>query len=296
MRPLRIHLLSSCLLRTPPRPYVVLLKGIAAAEADLERGVARASLRALARAEGWNARRADGVVVPSDYSAGEAKLRYGVHPDRIIVLPEGIDGDAWARLRNQPPATRAGLPTVLTVARQYRRKNTETLLRALPALARRVPDVRLRVVGGGPRLPHLQRLAAELAVAERVTFTGPVPDETVRREYFRAWCFCLPSLQEAFGIASLEAMAAGLPVVAARTAATPEVVPEGVAGLLVDPYDTDALAAALVRILLDRELRRRFAEAGVRRAAALDMAAQARELIDTLAPLLPTPELVERAA
>jgi glycosyltransferase involved in cell wall biosynthesis len=97
--------------------------------------------------------------------------------------------------------------------------------------------------------------------------TGEVPDtDAVRDEYRAADIFCLPSLQEGFGIAFLEAMASGLPIVACRSAAVPEVVPDGEAGLLVPPDDPKALARALIRLLSDPLLRRRMGEAGMRKA------------------------------
>ena len=97
--------------------------------------------------------------------------------------------------------------------------------------------------------------------------TGEIPDtDAVRDEYRAADVFCLPSLQEGFGIAFLEAMASGLPIVACRSTAVPEVVPDGEAGLLVPPDDPKALARALIRLLRDPLLRRRMGEAGMRKA------------------------------
>ena len=89
-----------------------------------------------------------------------------------------------------------------------------------------------------------------------VEFTGELPtDDEVRKEFFKADVFALPSLQEGFGLVFLEAMAAGLPIVAAHAAAVPEVVPDGEAGILVPPGDVDALAEALIRLLKDEKLR-----------------------------------------
>jgi len=179
-----------------------------------------------------------------------------------------VDPAPWARLREDPPPREDDAPTILTVGRQYPRKNTATLIRALDRVTERVPDARLRVVGGGPELPGLRRLARDSGLEDRVEFPGSLPTmEEVRREYARADCFCLPTLQEGFGIVFLEAMSAGLPVVAGRAGSVPEVVSDGEAGLLVNARDPGAVAEALVAVLTDRSLARRMGEAGVARAA-----------------------------
>lgn len=259
-------------------PDVVALKGVAADERRFERGAARLWLGALARLEARNARRARRVIVPSRYSRQVAVAAYGLERHRVRVVPEGVDLSFWgtegsarpARTDVSEGADRLEGParrTILSVARQYPRKNTGFLLRALPSVLRRVPAARLRVVGGGPELPRLRRLAASLGLQDRVRFLGALPTrEQVRAEYRRAHVFCLPSLQEGFGIAFLEAMAGGLPVVALRTAAVPEVVRHGRNGLLTPPGDLAALTNALVRLLTRRALRARLGRAGYDRA------------------------------
>ncbi len=265
-------------------PLVVQLKGVAADEARFERGLDRLRLRFLALLERRNARHADRVIVPSEYSARRAREAYDLDPSRIRVVPEGIDPEPW-----RDAAGDRSRPVILSVARQYPRKNTRTLLRALPRVAEAVPDVRLRVVGGGPELDALRKLARRLGLGDRVRLLGAVAeDRQVREEYARASCFCLPSLQEGFGIVFLEAMATGLPVVAGRAGAVPEVVPDGEAGVLVEPTDPEALADALVRVLTDDELARRLGHAGRERAGGFTPEASARRFLEAVADLLPS--------
>lgn len=253
------------------RPYVLCLKGILADELRYESGRERWRLALLALLERRNARRAGVVVVPSRYSRDVAIRRYGLDPDRVRVVPEGIDPDEWAGHSEgavEPAArhTRRAEVTILSVARQYRRKNTATLLRAFRDVRRARPEARLRVVGGGPELARLRRLSRELGL-EGVHFLGELPEAAdVRREYHDADVFCLPSLQEGFGIVFLEAMAAGLPIVASSAGAIPEVVPDGRVGRLVDPADPQALAGALLLLATDGELRSRMGAAGRRHA------------------------------
>jgi glycosyltransferase involved in cell wall biosynthesis len=131
---------------------------------------------------------------------------------------------------------------VLFVGRFYRRKRVHLLLEAAAALRQRIPNLEVRVVGAGPCGPQLQRLSGELKLEATVAWLGDVSRSQLVAEYNRCDLFCLPSVQEGFGIVLLEAMAAGKPIVAARAAAIPEVVPHGV---LVDPDSAEALAAGI---------------------------------------------------
>lgn len=273
----------------PGARYAVSLKGVAADERRFEQGLPRLTLSLQATLEGRNARRAARVLVTSEHCRRQAVAAYRLDPRRVAVVPEGIDLGLWRRAvaeaqEGRRPVERAVIaPVVLSVARQYRRKDTRTLLEAFVRVRERFPAASLRVVGGGPELPALRDRAAELRLEGAVAFLGEVPqDESVRREYLAADLFCLPSLQEGFGIAFLEAMAAGLPIVATRAAAIPEVVPDGEAGLLVPPRDPECLAEALVRVLGDADLRRRLGEAGRRRVVRYDWPVVAAELLEAL--------------
>lgn len=176
-------------------------------------------------------------------------------------MPEGIDLDAACRASGNGSGSKESLtasagPVILSVPRQYRRKNTIALLRAMPFVRSVVPGATLRVIGSGPELARLQRERSALDLEASVELLGELPTmEAVKAEYRRADVFCLPSLQEGFGIVFLEAMAAGLPIVALRTAAIPEVVPDGETGLLVNPDRPEALREALIRLLRDHGLR-----------------------------------------
>jgi glycosyltransferase involved in cell wall biosynthesis len=274
-------------------PYVVCLKGIAADEARFSRSRGeRVLLATLARMERRNALRADRVFVPSRYSAEVAERTYGIPSDRLAVVPEALDLAPWRALhadRSKPlggegrPGAEGARPrwTILSVARQYPRKDTATLLRAMPSVLERHPGARLRVVGGGPELERLIGMARELRIDDSVEFRGAVSsDADVRSAFLDADVFCLPSLQEGFGIAFVEAMAAGLPVVAASAGAAPEVVQDGVTGLLVSPGDPAAVADALNRLLDDPPTRLRMGAEGTRHAERFDLERVARQFLD----------------
>jgi glycosyltransferase involved in cell wall biosynthesis len=266
-------------------PFVASLKGIIADELQNERGWTRALLSVQARWERRNVALADRVLVTSRYCAGVVERLYGVPPRRIAVVPEPIDLEDWQGRFARAPRRPSERPTILSVARMYPRKRLEDLLEAVSLLRRRLPDVRLSLVGDGPERDRLLRRHAALDLGDAVVFLGEVSRNRLAEEYVNADCFCLPSVQEGFGIVFLEAMAAGLPVVACRAAAVPEVVPDGVAGLLVAPRRPDQLTDALEEVLTDSRRRKEYGEAGRRRAAEFSAPRVAERFLEAVARL-----------
>lgn len=269
-----------------PLRYAVALKGIAADERRFESGWQGLRFDLLRRLEGHNARSADAVFVTSRYAATAAIDAYRLDPERVRIVPEALDAEvhrraAAAARSERPPHHRD--PIVLSVARQYRRKDTPTLLRAFGCLLGRVPAARLRIVGDGPELPAARRLAARLGLGTRVVFTGPLASAAeLDAEYRKARVFCLPSRQEGFGIVFLEAMAYGLPIAAARAGAVPEVAPEGQTSLLVPAGDAGSLARALERLLTEPELAARLGARGRARCRGFRWPSVARQFTERL--------------
>jgi glycosyltransferase involved in cell wall biosynthesis len=229
-----------------------------------------------ARLEKLHARRADQVITVSRYCAGRLEEFYGVR--NAAVVPELIDLDAWRSLfaaNPAPPA--AGRFTVLCVCRFYPRKRVDVLLRAASMLTQRIPELEVRIVGGGPECARLRRLWRTLRLEAVVRWVGDASAEALAREYNRADIFCLPSVQEGFGIVYLEAMAAGKPIVAAKAAATPEVVQHG---LLAEPENAEALAEAILKLYSDSELRKRLAGCGRLWVANYEMKRVAKQFLE----------------
>ena len=262
--------------------FVVMLKGVIADELRNERGLVRALLGIQARWERRNTERADRVIVPSRYSASIAGEVYGIPPEKLAVVPEPIDVAEWRRRFAAAPRRADGRPTVLSVARMYRRKRLDDLLRAAATLRGRIPAVQIRIVGEGPESARLRQLHRELALGEAVVFLGEVSRATLAVEYVSAGCFCLPTVQEGFGLVFAEAMAAGLPVVACRAAAVPEIVEDRRTGLLVSPQRPDELALAMESLLMNQGLRKDLGAAGARRVEAYDLQPVARRFLEAL--------------
>jgi glycosyltransferase involved in cell wall biosynthesis len=237
--------------------YAASLKGVIADEVRFESGLTRLTMGVQARCERLQVQRAARVLVTSQYSADRAREFYGLARAPAVV-PEPIDLGEWRRLLERHPA-RGSRFTVLFVGRFYRRKRVHVLLEAAAALRPRIPNLEVRIVGAGPCGPRLHRLSTRLKLEGTVTWLGDVSRSALAAEYNRAGVFCLPSVQEGFGIVLLEAMAAGAPIVAARAAAIPEVARHGA---LVEPESAEALAAAIEELHRSPEKRAAQSRAG----------------------------------
>src|SRR5204863_2782372 len=170
--------------------------------------------------------------------------RVGVPAAKVETIHYGLDDlpEAWGE--NPPDAVGPDRRVLLAVSRLIRQKGLDVAVRALPLLPQ---DTVLVVLGEGPERDALERLADELGVSERVFLLGRVPD--VAAWLRRAALLVHPVRWEGFGLAVLEAMVAGVPVVASRVSSLPELVADGETGVLVEPDDPAALAAGIERVL-----------------------------------------------
>jgi phosphatidyl-myo-inositol dimannoside synthase len=263
-------------------PFVVMLKGIIADELRNERGWVRVLLSMQARWERTNTARADRVVVPSLYSASVAREVYGIPGAKLAIVPEPIDLTEWRRRFGEAAGPKAARPTILSVARMYPRKRLEDLLHAAVILRARIPQAQIRIVGDGPESARLRLLHRELGLGDTVVLLSEVSRSRLAVEYTIAHCFCLPTVQEGFGLVFAEAMAAGLPVVACRAAAVPEIVEDGRTGLLVGERNPAELAHALETLLVNENLRAEFGLAATRRIEAFDLPRVAGRFLEIL--------------
>lgn len=179
----------------------------------------------------------------------------GVDPERVVVTGNAV-ADAFSR---KGPTHSAGHPYVLYVRNSKPHKNSPRLVEALARMQER--DVHLYLSGEADEATV--RAAVAFGVTDRVLFTGRIQDEELASYYRGALVAVLPSLYEGFGIPAIEAMACGTAVVASETTSLPEVV--GDAGLLVDPLDPEAIAAALDKVVRDKSLHHRLVSAGLER-------------------------------
>jgi glycosyltransferase involved in cell wall biosynthesis len=194
------------------------------------------------------------VIVANSVAAADSLLSEGVTDGRIRVIPNGVNLEPLAFQRSVRPVR-----TILTVANLRREKAHEVLFGAIARVAPRHPSLRLRLAGDGPRAAELRALAASLGVADRIAFLGHREDVSALLE--DADAFVLPSRSESFPNSVIEAMAAGLPVIASAVGGLLELVCSGRTGVLVPVDDRGALAEAIDSVVMDPERAHALGEA-----------------------------------
>ena len=220
--------------------------------------------RALApvtdRVAPWALRRADAVRTLSAYTTNLAR-EAGVEPAAAFVA--FTDLEAFA---DRPPAELPERPEALFVGVLEPYKNVENLAAAWRLVAERVPEATLRLIGDGHRRDVAESLVAEFP--DRVSWTRRVPGHEIARALDRAWLLLLPSRAEGTPRIVLEAFCRGRAVVGGRVGGVPDVVEDGVSGMLVDPDDLEGITAATARLLGDRDEAERMGRAARERANA----------------------------
>lgn len=250
------------LFRLRRRPYIVIAHGI---EVWGPLGPRRqAALRQAAR-----------IVAVSRFTAQRIASVHGVEETRISVVNPAVDPVLLSAARDTPapPPDREPV-TLLTLGRlsaQERYKGVDTVISALPAVAREAGPVHYVVAGEGDDLPRLRALAEQRGAAASVTFAGRVTREELPGLFRDSDIFVMPSIAEqrpdgwageGFGIVYIEAAAFGLPVIAGNGGGAPEAVRDRITGYVVDGRDISAVTKAIVRLAADHQLRLRLGAAG----------------------------------
>ena len=211
-----------------------------------------------------HARRADGVITSSAHTRALVSERFGVAPDRIYVCPPGAP--SWHTLGAAPNVPQDGY--ILFLGTLEPRKNVGVLLDAYTRLVEQSANAPRLVIAGSPTADAaewLDRVSREPLKAY-VTYKGYVADTDRETLYAGARALVLPSLDEGFGLTALEAMSAGVPVLASTRGSLPEVV--GTGGVLLDPGDAGAWASAIHRLASDPQWAEDLGRAGLERARA----------------------------
>jgi glycosyltransferase involved in cell wall biosynthesis len=219
----------------------------------------RSRMRRLARRASWRTLRYFVALRTVGHGVKQRLLAERLHA-RVEVVPVPVAHLEDVATRS--PVVRERTPTVLFVGRLCAVKNPSTWLEVASRVAQATPDARFLVIGDGPERAALERRAAELGIAERVRFAGYVPSARLGEHYAAASVLLLTSVSEGFGRVAAEAHAFATPVVATRVTGLQDIVADGESGFLCAQGDVDGLAAAVLRLLREPDLRRRMGEIG----------------------------------
>jgi glycosyltransferase involved in cell wall biosynthesis len=211
-------------------------------------------------------------------STAEEVEKKGIPRENIDVVECGIDKKVF---RFDPEVAKFDIPTLLYVGRIKKYKSIDTIIRAMPAVTKSVPEARLVIVGSGDYLQKLKELVAHLRLEKSVYFKGYVPEAEKVMYLRRSHVSIYPSLKEGWGLTNIEANACGTTVLAAKVPGLVDSVDEGVSGLLFEHGEIDQFATLAIKLLTDENYRKSLEMGGLRWAAnfSWDKAARATEEI-----------------
>lgn len=202
---------------------------------------------------------AERVLVSSRYIYQEA-LNVGCCKERLVHLPNGVDLQRFNPLISGSfVKARLGItdhPMIFTLRFHIPKNGIEYLIRAIPSVLREVPEAVVVIGGDGPLRVYHEALANRLGVSQHTLFVGRIPQEELPHYYAACDVFIIPSIIEAFGLVTVEAMACGKPVIGTNVGGIPDVIVNGVNGILVRPKDPQEIAEKLITLLKNSELRR----------------------------------------
>lgn len=214
------------------------------------------------------------IIANSEYTKRIILERVDVAVDKIRVINPGVDPDAF-----RPGIDTLGVKNkygfdderiLLTVSRLVPKKNHEHVLRALPIVLKKIPNLKYLIIGKGPERKRLESVVQQLGLQNQVIYTGPIEHADLPAYYSLCDLFIMPSCVvddnfESFGIVFTEANACGKPVIGSMTGGITDAVIDGVTGLLVDPLDVSEIAKALLRLLNDPEFAKNLGKNGRKR-------------------------------
>jgi len=202
----------------------------------------------------------DRYIAVSNFTKEKLIKKIGIAKEKIAVVYNGIDLNLYKTTRVKEKYAN---PTILTVCRLVVYKRVEDLIRALNILKPDFPDIRLKIIGTGPRENYLRNLSKKLGIEDNIDFFGKINDTREMIKILkRSHVFALPSIAEGFGMVVVEAIAAGIPYVASDIPPIREVTMGGVGGLLFEPKNYKELADAISKLLDDKKMRDKLSEAG----------------------------------
>lgn len=221
--------------------------------------------RMIHETEAWLTYEAWRVICCSDYMVSHVKWAFGLPTDKLVMIPNGVEAEAYARVEHEDLSSfrsKFALPEekiVLFVGRLVYEKGVHVLINAVPKVLEKV-NAKFIIVGNGYMKEQLSNIVKNMGVAHKVNFTGFVDDETLRKLQKCADVSVVPSLFEPFGIVALEAMAAKSPVVVSDTGGLSEIVEHEVTGVKVYANNPESLTWGITKVLLDENFAKMIKE------------------------------------
>jgi glycosyltransferase involved in cell wall biosynthesis len=220
------------------------------------------------------------IITPSE-SIRQMLIKYSGLHDHITTIPTGIELKPFheatgARIRHK--LNWGTEQIIVSIGRLAAEKNWKTLIAACALAMQSNQNIRLILIGDGPQKEELKKYAKGLGITDKVQFTGLVPFDQIPKYLKAADLFCFASVTETQGLVTMEAMAAGLPVVAVKATGTNEIVQDGETGLLTE-NSSEALAQEIIRILSKPDLYNRLKEAALEQSQTFDISYQAQRMI-----------------
>jgi L-malate glycosyltransferase len=216
----------------------------------------------------WTLKHADAVSVNSSFTRSQV-LRFSPPALSVSIIPMGMDDTRILGIKTNC-ISKNQKHSILFVGRMIEWKGISILIQAIELVIPSIADVKLILIGDGPDLDKFKKQVQSLELDKVIQFRGKLSDSDLNIEYERSDLFILPSItqknivMEGLGVVLLEAMASGIPVIGSNTGGIPDIIEDGVNGLLVPPGDPKALALAIIRIFNDSYLAERFRDAGLR--------------------------------
>lgn len=204
--------------------------------------------------EWWLAFQADRMISPTRFIVEQLITGFELAEEHVVHIPNGIDPEQWRPANTPKVPSGPRRPLVVSWGRVQYEKGFQVLARAMHELRGRVPDVSSVIAGRGSYLPELQTQVDVEGVSDIVELPGYLSDADLRQLVHRAGCVVIPSLYEPFGIVALEALAAGAPLIVARTGGLAELITGTDAGVTFEPGNPDDLADAIEQVLTNHDL------------------------------------------
>jgi glycosyltransferase involved in cell wall biosynthesis len=227
-------------------------------------------------------KRADAVVIVSQYLAN-ILADHGAHTEKIHIINMGVDTNLFHQQDKIATRKYLGIPAnlacVVCVANFNPQKGQEHVIRAASYLCYHDPSIHWYFVGEGPLEKPCKELSRNLGIQDLIHFCGPRPPEEIPRWDAAADIVVVPSTAEAFGLAALEAMACGTPVVASNVGGLPDFIQDGENGYLIPPASSEAIAEKVRQLLEHPELRRKIGQNGIVTAMRHELRLQAQKII-----------------